>query len=302
MISVLIPVFNFNVAPLVAAIHSQLLETKQEFEIICIDDFSTNYYFENDKIKELNNVIFYKLSSNIGRSKIRNLLAEKATYNWLLFLDADVFPKGKTFIKNYLNCIKLKKEKIFCGGIVYQIQKPEKNKMLRWVYGKDREEISAVKREGKPYSYFFGANFLLHKSVFKTCRFNEIIVKYGYEDVLFATDLKKQSIAINHLDNAVFHLGIETNAIFLAKTKNAIENLYDLNSKNVFKTENIKILNVYTKVKKYKLTWFLSKIFVLFSKLFEYNLKSNKPSIFIFDIYKLTYLCYLSINPFNLSR
>jgi len=294
MISVLIPIFNYDVTALVASLISQLALSNIDYEIICIDDASTNYCLENDNLKLYNNTVLYKLSVNIGRSKIRNLLAEKAKYNWLLFLDADVFPKVKNFIKTYLKHINSNSGKVFCGGIIYQKEKPQKNKTLRWVYGKNREEVDAQVRQRNPYRYFFGANILMHKSVFDTCKFNEMIVKYGYEDILFVEDLKTNAIDISHLNNLVYHLGIENNILFLSKTKQALENLYSLNTLKILSGRDVKILQTYGLVKKYKLNRVLSLVYTLFNKIIEINLKSSVPSLVLFDLYKLTYFCYLA--------
>ena len=294
MISVLIPVYNYNIVKLVATLNSQLLLANIDFEIICIDDASSDYYTENDSLPVINNVTLHKLPINIGRSNIRNLLAKKAKYEWLLFLDADVLPENKYFINKYLDCINSNKGKVFCGGIKYNSQKPRNEKLLRWVFGKNREEIDVAIRQKKTYQYFFGSNFLIHKSVFDSCLFNEKILKYGYEDVFFAEDLRNNQIPLTHLSNEVLHLGIENNKVFLEKTKQAIENLYSLTIKNEFKIESVKILRTYSLISIYKLVWFFSSVFVVFNKLFEYNLKSKIPSMFIFDIYKLTYFCFLN--------
>ncbi|WP_299525764.1 glycosyltransferase [uncultured Lutibacter sp.] len=296
MISVLIPVYNYNVINLVTSIKSQLQLANIDYEIICIDDASTEYFNQNNELQELKNVAFYKLTNNIGRSKIRNLLVDKSKFEWLLFLDSDVIPENNNFIKEYLNCIHSNEAKVYCGGIKYDVTKPVKDKILRWFYGKNREEVNSVVRNEKPYQYFFGANFLIHKSVFNTCKFNENIVKYGYEDVFFVEDLRRNNIVLLQVSNEVYHLGIEYNSVFLYKTKEAIENLYHFSYLNNFTADNIKILNTYYKIEKYKLSWLFSNLYKLFHNLFEYNLKSKYPSMFIFDLYKLTYFCFLSKN------
>jgi len=294
MISVLIPIFNYNVTALVSSLNKQLVSAKINFEIIFIDDASTDFCFENDSLTGQDNVRFYKLHENVGRSKIRNLLAKKAKYDWLLFLDADVLPKQNDFIKTYLNCIKSEKAKVYCGGITYKKETPEDTKILRWKYGKNREEITAIKRNENPYRYFFGANFLMHESVFNSCKFNEAILKYGYEDVLFVQELKNNAISIKHIDNDVYHLGIEENQVFLTKTKQSIENLYFLYNKNIIQEQNVLILKWFKRLERTQLKGIFAKLYNLWGRIFERNLKSKTPSLFIFDIYKLTYFCYLS--------
>lgn len=294
MISVLIPVYNFKIKPLVEIIHSQLSNLNISFEIICINDASTIYVEENKRINKLKNTCFYSLTENVGRSKIRNLLVQKSVYNWLLFLDADVMPVNSNFIKNYINCIKESSFNVYCGGIIYEDKKPVNIKLLRWVYGKHREQVSLKNRLKNSYSNFLGANFLINKTVFTKVKFNETIVKYGYEDVLFVCDLKSNSMSVTHINNSVFHLGLEDNLVFLQKTKEAIENLNMLISENTIDSENIKILKTYKLLKRFKVSFLFSTMYKLFRKLFEFNLRSKYPSLVIFDIYKLSYFCFLN--------
>jgi hypothetical protein len=296
MISVLIPIYNYSVVNLINTLHKQLIIQKIPFEIITIDDASTSFVEENNEIKKLKEVSFEQLQKNIGRSKIRNLLAQKATYNWLLFLDCDVIPKSENFIANYINNIQSNQANLYFGGILNQTNKPNSKKMLRWVYGKKREDIYYLERQKSPFSYFLGSNFLIEKVVFETAKFNENIVDYGYEDLLFINTLKKKGNTIVHTNNPVYHNGIDESVVFLAKTKEALENLYDLKTKNILKFEQVKLLKAVEKVKVYGFESFLSNIYKIFNNVLEYNLTSRYPSLFIFDFYKLTYFCYLEKN------
>jgi len=58
MISVLIPVYNYKVQPLIEVIHAQLSQIIIDFEIICIDDASNKYLEENEVINQLQNTSF----------------------------------------------------------------------------------------------------------------------------------------------------------------------------------------------------------------------------------------------------
>ena len=174
MLSILIPIYNYNVYPLVSEIHEQAKATGIDFEIICIDDTSNTIFSENEKINTLSNSCYELLKANIGRSKIRNLLAQKAKYDWLLFLDADVFPKNKNFISEYIRYINTE-EKMVNGGLLYQEKKPEESKLLRWVYGKNREALDCKTRIKNPYLSALTLNFLISKSVFSKVSFNEKI-------------------------------------------------------------------------------------------------------------------------------
>ncbi|UMB53963.1 glycosyltransferase [Lutibacter sp. A64] len=295
MISILIPIFNYNTTPLVEIIHKQLELLHINYEIICVCDASTEFREKNKAINSYSNTQLILLKTNIGRSKIRNLLVEKSNYNWLLFLDADVLPQSDFFIKIYLDLIKNSSDKVFCGGLVYKNEYPEKEKCLRWIYGKKREQISVERRKQNPYQFVTGANILIHKSIFNTIKFNEAIVNYGYEDVLFIEDLKLKEIAILHAQNPVFHLGIERSLVFLNKTKEALENLHNLNSKGVLIGSNLKIIKFFKLLSNLKLIWFVSMLFKIFKRVLECNLLSKMPSLFLFDIYKIGYYCSVDL-------
>jgi len=147
MLSVLIPTYNYNVQPLVANIQQQCKLANLAFEVLVLDDASKSFHQENEAINELEHCSYEILPQNIGRSAIRNLLAERACYDWLLFLDADVFPKSENFIETYLRAIQQDPKEVIYGGIVYQADKPANDQLLRWTYGNEREALAVEKRK-----------------------------------------------------------------------------------------------------------------------------------------------------------
>lgn len=295
MLSVLIPTYNYNVVTLVKSLYEQLKQQNISFEIICFDNGSkSELNLKNEQINSLDFCAFIPLKNNGGRSKIRNLLAEKAKYKWLLFLDADVLPVSKNFIKNYLDSTKINNQNVVFGGLKYHDNKPSDNKMLRWVYGKGREEISLKIRKLNPSVHFTSANFLIKKNIFQEIKFDESLVEYGHEDTLLAIDLKKKNIPIIQIDNLVYHLGLDQNEQFIAKTKKAIENLLYLNNQKRIEGKENKLLKKFNEIKSVRMTQFFSVLFKFFSKKMETNLNSNAPSLFIYDLYKLGYICMIS--------
>ncbi|WP_338409187.1 glycosyltransferase, partial [uncultured Flavobacterium sp.] len=55
MLSILIPTYNHNVFPLVVELFSQVNKLKIDYEILVLDDGSTQYVEENLKISTLKN-------------------------------------------------------------------------------------------------------------------------------------------------------------------------------------------------------------------------------------------------------
>lgn len=287
MLSVLIPTYNYNAFLLVKEIHQQLTLGEIDFEIICLDDGSkSSINTKNEEINKFSFTSFKSLPKNIGRSAIRNLLAKKATYNWLLFLDADVIPVKSNFIKNYiafLNSV----DTVFCGGILYQ-NKKENLDLLRYKYGKRNEEISIEKRKKHPEKYFFTSNFLIQKVVFNTVKFEEKLTQYGREDLLFSLDLIQKGYKIKHLENEVYHLGLDDNSLFVSKTKKAMENLVFLENQQLIDTKEMPLLNLVRRISIFKMTSLVAKRYTFFE-----NLAINKSSVFFLNCMKVSYVCHL---------
>lgn len=283
MISVVIPTYNYNVYPLALELKSQLSKAEISHEIIVVDDASNSKLnIENDKINSLNNCSFISLDKNIGRSKIRNLLASKTHFDYLLFLDADIFPKNKEFISNYINAIKAS-QKVVVGGIAYK--KDINSNLLRYKYGKKHEEVSFLKRQKNPSKYFFTANFLIKKSLFLNIKFDEGFKEYGYEDLVFAKQISEKSEKIHQIKNEVYHLGIDDNNVFLKKTKQAIKNLARLKTQESNLINDVKLMKVYNRLHKNKMIGFIA-VFTSFYKL----LASAFSSLFFFNLFRLGYL------------
>ncbi|OXA95792.1 glycosyltransferase [Flavobacterium hercynium] len=295
MLSILIPVYNYNVVSLAERLHNMALEAEIIFEIICIDDASELFLQKNQQINQLQNASFTTLPKNIGRSAIRNSLAKKAIYENLLFLDADTFPVHQDFLSNYIaqidNC-----EKIVYGGILYESIKPSKEELLRWVYGTKREALSVFERNKNAYLSFLTLNFLITKSVFSKVAFNENIANLRHEDTLFSFELKQNSIEVLHIENPVYHLGLESSETFLRKSEEAVLGLKNLVNAQLISTDYVKLSSYFQMVKKYRLRPLIAFGFKITKPLFVKQLLGTKPSLLLFDLYRLGYYCNLKTN------
>ena len=295
MLSILIPTFNYDITALVAEVHKQSKSCNIPFEILVFDDASTDLEVRknNASINALKNTSYTILKSNIGRSAIRNKLAKSAQYSWLLFLDADVIPVNNHFVLNYVNSLSDSKPIIY-GGISYKEERPNQSQLLRWVYGKKREALNSGIRKKDIYVSFLTLNFIIRKDTFEKASFNENIPNLRYEDTLFSYDLKRKKIPITHIENPVCHLGLESSKIFLNKSKESLDALNLFLNQKLIDHKYMKISRVKNRLQKFKLDLLLSTIYPLLKKRFEKNLLSNTPSLFIFDLYRLSYLCNIS--------
>lgn len=293
MLSILIPTYNYNVVPLVLELHKQCLECEISFEILVFDDASKLFLSENQQINSLENCRFEVLEKNIGRSAIRNLLAKKAKFNNLLFLDSDTIPIHTYFIKNYVAQIN-ENDKVVYGGIKYQKEKPKKNQVLRWKYGNSREALSVEKRQENPYLSLLTLNFLIHKNIFSTVSFNESIPNLRHEDTLFSYNLMQQKIKIIHIENPVFHLGLDDFEVAIKKENESIMGLKYLTDHQLLPTDYVRLSKIAAKINKLKLNFAFAFFYKITQFVFLKNLSSNNPSLFIFDLYRLGNLCKLN--------
>ncbi len=279
-LSICIPVYNFNCLPSIKTLCKQIDSLSINAEILVIDD-SSNINLETLANFKHTHYKYQKLEANIGRSKIRNLLGLTAKFSHLLFIDGDSgIPKN--YLQNYVTSVKQNLNSVICGGRVHKLIKNSKI-CLRYNYGLQYEDIKASKRILSAHCAFMSNNFVIPKKIFRDIPFNETLSKYGHEDTFFGFELAKHKVEVIHIDNPVTHLELETNSIFIEKTKQAIKNLIYLNNKYPGfgkHTKLLRIANTYKFTK--KLAPYLSEKFELLA------VKTNNA--LSFQLFKLFYI------------
>ncbi len=292
MISVLIPLYQVDVSFLINKLITQLTSKNVPFEILIGDDSSDS---SNPSFLEAwnpNSVKYFKNEKTLGRSANRNRLAEKAKYEHLLFIDCDAEVFDPDFISKYL--AELDSQTVLCGGTAYQKTKPiDKDEILRWVYGQNREVHSSDQRNTKPYNSFSSFNFCIPKKIFQEVCFDEGITDYGHEDTYFGFALKEKGIPVKHISNPLIHAGLESSKVFIKKTEKSIEGLLSLSKRESIPPgflENINLWNSFIRIKKTGFNQVLKRSFPILKSFLIRSLSTKNPSLFLFDLYKLAYL------------
>lgn len=298
MISILLPLHNFDARDLLSDLRRQLDELNLEnAEIIVGDDASHNdFRILNETLAKNLEIQYLYFDPAKGRSGNRNHLAKLAKNEYLIFLDADAAINSANFLKNYVEASK--NHTIICGGTKYA-ELNDKKFALRYNYGIHREQKTAKLRNQTPKKAFSSFNFLIQKSIFKQIMFDERLKTYGHEDTLLGIELQKNNIPVHHIDNPLIHKGLDSAEVFIQKTENGIKNLLFLlekykNSEKLYK--NIRLLQVYREISKLRLRFFFRLAFKILRKPILKNLKSNSPNIRLFDFYKLGFLLENSRN------
>jgi glycosyltransferase involved in cell wall biosynthesis len=285
-LSILIPIYNFFIKDLVENLNDQAKSLNLTFEILLVDDCSNDkFHQENIMLGKFSNVNYERLESNIGRTKIRNYLFEKATYQNCLVLDCDVSIISSVFIKTYLEYSD--SNSVIVGGHIYQKEPPMNTSLLlHWKYGSQVECKSFMERSKRPIDSFMTNSFLIQKEVSNQVKFDESIQQYGHEDTVFGVELEINNIVIRHIDNPVLHKGLKEVKDFLCDEIKAIENLVQLSQKAKIKNRIIQK----SKLLKYEKSMLLSVYYFFFSLLYgndlEKKLLSDSPSLKVLNYWK----------------
>lgn len=292
MISVLIPLFQVNADSLINSLIKQLSSISKPYEILIGDDSPyqvANAIIDNWKHQHIR---YFHNQYSLGRSANRNMLADQAVYENLIFIDCDALVYDSAFIMNYIK--EIDGESVLCGGTAYQKRKPDnKEQILRWTYGSKREVHSSIVRNRNPYNSFSSFNFCMPARIFREIRFDERIKDYGHEDTYFGFELKEQAVLVKHLENPLIHNGLESTDVFLEKTKRSIEGLLSLSKRDAVPEgflENNTLWRASERIRKSGLSTLLKALFPFLERYVVVFLRSQNPSMFLFDLYKLAYL------------
>lgn len=283
-LSILIPTYNDDCYNLVCDIQKQASAVSGlGYEIIVGDDGSTHKSIV-ESIKRINSMEKCRVirpPKNIGRAAIRNLLAREASYDWILYIDADMRISRQDFIKEYIE--KATQSCVVYGG--YEIPNINLKGNLRYKYEKSvATNHSAEVRQENPYKDFHTSNFLIRRDVMLYTPFNEQIKRYGYEDVLFGKELKLKNINILHIDNPVVFSTFESNVDFLRKTDEGITTLSEFDT---LLGDYSRLVPIYEKLKRYHLQGFTKFVFQVTEPAIKRILTSRHPSLALFSFYKV---------------
>lgn len=291
MLSILIPTRDFDCCKLAMALQQQAQEQNLPYEIIIGEDGSSPQGLKlNEKIANLPGCSILSLEQNVGRSKIRNILADKAKGENIMFIDSDAIVEKELFLHTYMKA--LETDSVVCGGLYHADKLYDKNCTLRYKYEKNADKHrKAAERSKRPYDNFATFCFAIRRELFMKIKFDEEIRQYGYEDTLFGHKLQELGVTIKHIDNPLLHTGLESNAIYLSKVEESLKTLSAIQSK----IGSTPLIRCYNKLRSMHLINSVSALWRNLKPLLRKNLLSKKPSLFILNIYKIGYFC--NLNP-----
>jgi len=288
-LSILIPVYNWDVTGLVAQLREQQPDWPGAVEIRLLDDGSQEAFRNAHRpLAALPGVHYQELPRNVGRAAIRNQLAAAAQHEWLLLLDNDSRLPDAQFLARY--AAHLGEASVLIGGTRYENEPPADPALhLRWQYGQAREALPAPVRQSRPYGQLTINNALLRAEVLRRFSLDERLTGYGHEDTKFGVELAAAGVPVLHLDNPVLHDGLESAAVFLAKSEQAVRNLAQ-----VYKTDGLgsdsRLLQSALRLQRLGLAGPARASLRAVAPLLVRQLRSGAPRLALLDLLKLGWL------------
>lgn len=235
MISIIVPVYNCEEKYFSKCIDSILEQTYKDFELIIINDGSTNNIEQIcQKYEKKDNRICYIKKENEGVSATRNLGIEKSKGKWIMFVDADDWLEADA-------CEKLVKETSIdidvIIGSTYINQKQEIDKLYKYKVKKEIENteelivsifidtISKYSYVDVPWAKLYKRDFLIENNIF----FKENL--FLAEDGLFNFEVYLYAKKIIYFPDCIYH--------------------YRLNNESACNTFNAKMIENYNHVWEY---------------------------------------------------
>lgn len=289
-LSICIPVYNFDVRELVFDLKKEIETEEMDAEIILIDDASKESFKKTNQSLEDQVDHFIFLEKNVGRSRIRNLFLNFSTGEYLLFLDCDGKVISENFLKKYIQFIHNNPQTdVIYGGRTVSGYVPDADHYLRWKFAVERENLLIESRIIRPYLSFQTNNFVIRKAILEKIGFNPDFQKYGYEDLLFAMDLKSDHIKIDHIDNPIFNNDLESNITYLGKVEESVESLSHMLKDGMLRSKlsEVRLVKLYNKLINSPLKFILNISFTMIEGSIKRKLSRGNVSLRYLDLYKL---------------
>ena len=280
-------VYEIDPSHLVNQLIQQLESLDCKGYILVHDDGSTKQWQDSLQVLQSKHAGL-KLSlssSNEGRAKARNKLMGLAKADYLLMIDGDAQLDASDFLSKYWQS--RSKKGIVVGSKKLKETSPLPGCELRWKYTKVREIRSIEKRILKPQRSFQTNCFLIDLKHVNNLNFDENLMGYGHEDSLFGLEANSAGYHFSHIDNPTIYSADERSDRFLEKTDQALVNLRYIEVAYPQFCESFPLLRLKKRIKKLKLNAILKIILRFGRDAIVKNLVSNKPSLVLFDLYRI---------------
>lgn len=230
LVSVIVPVYNVE-KYLFKCLDSLVRQTLEDIEILIVNDGSTDNSQEviNDFAARYPSKIKSFIKENGGISDARNLGIEKASGEYIAFVDGDdyaeptMFEELYTLAKKYDACMAFcNLQKVSEGKVTQKLpQMPNLPEFIKF-----EEDFSIF----SDISYF-ACNKIFKKHLFEDLRFQ---VKMHFEDIELIPKLLLNSVCAVHTNNYLYNYTERNDSISRTHTKRGLDILAAVKSVEVY--------------------------------------------------------------------
>lgn len=293
-LSILIPEYNYDCTPLVRALRKQVeaLPRGVRAEIVVADDASTEPpgLLTRERLAACDGVRLLALPHNVGRARIRNLLAREAAYGQLLYLDCDVALVRPDFLCRYME---EPEAAVLCGGVTLRPDADLSARNLRYRYEQNcLPKFTLARRRAAPYQGFRTTNFRVRREVMSQYPFDASLCRYGYEDVLWGRVLREAGVEIVHTDNPIAIADFEDNARFLDKTEEGLHTLCALEREL---RGYSRVISCADRAARWGVAGLSARLFDLCREGLRRRLSGSRPSVRLYQLYRLGFYLGLRV-------
>ena len=212
-VSVLIPFLRDDPADLLTLLDEEAASVAGAVEVIVLDDGTADPALTARLTAQVKAMALptrlITLPANEGRAIGRNRLASAARGGSLLFLDSDMRPDHRRFLRDWAELVAREDPAVAFGGFsLLQAPTDPRFQVHRSMAAKS-ECVPYTERARQPEKYVYTSNLLVRRDVFEAEAFDSGFTGWGWEDVEWAMRVSRR-FRVVHLDNAATHMGLDT--------------------------------------------------------------------------------------------
>lgn len=226
-VSVLIPFLRDDPAELLGLLDEEAASVDGAVEIVVLDDGTGDADLTARLSARIKTMVLpvrlITLSSNEGRSIGRNRLASIARGGSLLFLDSDMRPDHRRFLRDWADLAAREDPAVAFGGFSLLQAPTDARFAVHRAMAAKSECVPYTERAKQPEKYVYTSNLLVRRDVFEAEAFDPGFTGWGWEDVEWAMRVSRR-FRVVHLDNAATHMGLDTVAALAGKYEQSAPN------------------------------------------------------------------------------
>lgn len=226
-VSVLIPFLRDDPAELLNLLDEEAASVGGAVEIVVLDDGTRDAALTARLAGQIKAmalpVRLITLTVNEGRSIGRNRLASAARGGSLLFLDSDMRPDHRRFLRDWADLAAREDPAVAFGGFSLLQAPTDARFAVHRAMAAKSECVPWMERARQPEKYVYTSNLLVRRDVFEAEAFDPGFTGWGWEDVEWAMRVSRR-FRVVHLDNAATHMGLDTVASLAGKYEQSAPN------------------------------------------------------------------------------